>query len=299
MHSFYDTFNVARFHIIKSFRSRTFLFLCSVYLILSGGFAWLFRGIIHELEKKTAVLLHVPQTKTPGAMIENLRKQDELKNILENLLPNDQLIEWALSMPILTITHFWMSIIFLPFLASVIGAELISPNIEDRSLRFELLRTGRMEVLFGRAIGQLSLIALGTLIAALAPLFISTFFMVQQPFLESLSVLLLFVPRLILWSIPFLGLGMACSMITSMTNLARIFALGLTVGSWIFFALVHDPLNFESPLLWSILTPCIPQVYAEFIWGPGWSWLPFGGILIALGITYMMSTYLFFSRRNL
>ena len=84
--------------------------------------------------------------------------------------------------------------VVLPFIVSIIGAEMIAPSIKDRSLRYELLRTGRLELVMGRFLGQSLLIGAGTLLACIAPITIGTFFMVQQPLFETIWVLLSFVP---------------------------------------------------------------------------------------------------------
>ena len=300
INSIRDTLFIAYFHILRAIRTRTMLFLFVVYLLISGGTAWFGRAIIHEFEKQTADALMVPQTKTPGAMMETLRTQDNFHRLISSMVPDPELVEWAMTLPVLTIFHYWISLAVLPFIVAIIGAELIAPTIKDRSLRYELLRTGRLELIMGRFLGQGLLIAAGTLLACIAPLIIGHFFMVQQPFFDTIWTLLSFVPKLVVWSLPFLGLGIALSMITQVTNLARIVSLASVAGSWVLYGyLLFQEEIGEQTLLVAIVYPLIPQYHGTALWFPSWDWLLSGSILCTMSIVYCMFGYPLFSRRNL
>ena len=300
IHSVRDTIYIAYFHVLRAIRTRTMLFLFVVYLLISGGMAWFGRTIIHEFEKQAADTLMVPQTKTPGAMMEILRTQENFHRMVSGMVPDIELVEWAITIPVLTIFHYWISLFVLPFIVAIIGAEMISPNIKDRSLRYELLRTGRLEIVMGRFLGQSLLIGAGTLLACIAPLIVGHFFMVQQPFFETVWVLLSFVPKLFIWSLPFLAVGIALSMITQITNLARILALSSVAGSWILYAvLLHHEQSGDYPLLIAMTSSFIPQYHGTALWFPSWDWLLSGSILLTMSIVYCMMGYPLFARRNL
>ena len=300
IHSVRDTIYIAYFHILRAIRTRTMLFLFVVYLLISGGMAWFGRAIIHEFEKQTADTLMVPQTKTPGAMMETLRTQDNFHRMISGMVPDAELVEWAMTLPVLTIFHYWISLFVLPFIVAIIGAEMISPSIKDRSLRYELLRTGRLELVMGRFLGQRLLIGVGTLLACIAPIIVGEFFMVQQPFFKTVWVLFSFVPKLFIWSLPFLAVGIALSMITQITNLARILALSSVAGSWILYGfLLHHDQQGDYPFLVAVMSPIIPQYHGTALWLPSWDWLLSGSILLTMSIVYCMTGYPLFARRNL
>lgn len=295
-----DTVVIALFHLFRAVRTRTILFLFTVYLLISGGTAWMGRSIIHEFEKQAADTLMVPQTKTPGAMMETLRTQESFHRLLKGMIPDVELLEWALTLPILTIFHYWISLFALPFIVVVIGAESISPSIQDRSLRYELLRTGRLEIVMGRLLGQSFLIGAGTILACLGPLLVGSFFMTAQPFWTTVWVLLSFIPKLFVWSVPFLGFGITLSMLTQMTNAARIFALGAVAASWILYAISISPYFQEKyTLFFDIVSPLLPQSYGTALWLPSWDWMLSGCILFSMGIVYSLIGYPLFARRNI
>lgn len=294
-----DSFAVARFHVVRAIRTRTIVFLCAVYMLMAGGVAWMFRYLIKELERNAAEVLRVPVTDTPGAMMETLKQREELRSIMGGLLPDETLVEWGLNLPILTIPHFWLALIALPFLAAIIGAEVIAPGIRDRSIRYELVRTGRLELVLGRWTGQGALIAVATALSIIGPLIVGTFFMVQQPFGASLMTLLALTPRLIAWSLPFLGLGVACSQVTSNTNFARILALGGATATFIAYGMFESEWMIDkAPVVIDILQPVLPQTYMVDLWGPGTGWMLPSLILVGFGLVFTLAGYPLFARRN-
>lgn len=295
-----DAAQIARFHVVTAARTKSLLFVLAVYVVSSTGIAWIFRNIIHELEKNAANILRVPVTDTPGAMIDTLREQGDLVDVFRGLVPDEALLDWVMAMPVLTVSHFWMSLGLLPFLAVGTGAEVISPGIKDRSLRFELVRTGRLELVMGRLMGAAVVTAFGTLISIAGPWAVAVFFMANQPPVEQFTSLLLLTPRLIAWGLPFLGLGVAASQLTGNTNFARTIALGAAVGSWILWGTLESDWASETiPILVDILSPLMPQTYMVDLWGPGTGWMLSSAILTGLCLAFTLMVVPLFQRRNL
>ena len=124
--------------------------------------------------------------------------------------------------------------------------------------------------------------------------------LLQQPFVATLLILLSFTPKLLLWSLPFLGIGIALSMITQLTNLARILSLSAVTGSWILYAVLNQNwVQEKHPMLIDIILSCLPQHYGTNLWGPSWDWLTSGVILLSMSIVYSLVGYPLFARRNL
>lgn len=295
-----DTFQVARFHVVTAARTRSLLFAFAVYMVSATAIAWIFRGIIHSLENNAADLLRVPRTKTPGAMIDTLREQGDLADTVKALVPDPAVLDWALELPVLAIAHFWMALGLMPFLAAAAGAEVIAPGIKDRSLRFELVRTGRLELVMGRLLGAGMIVGLGTVLSVIGPWVVAVFFMAKQPALEQMSTLLMVTPRLLAFSLPFLGLGVASSQLTGNTNFARTLALGSIVGSWMLWGFLEtDWIADHVPVLADILTPLVPQNYIVGLWGAGTGWMLSSAILCGLTVAFALAVFPLFQRRNL
>jgi hypothetical protein len=290
---------IAWFHLRRALRTRSAIVLAMLNMLVAGGGAWVSTRVIHELEKAAAATLKVPATRRPGAMIETLKEQEQLQEVLRPLVGSEELLQWALELPVLTPIHFWLALGTLPFLAVALGAETIAPDVRDRSLRYELVRTGRMELLLGRFAGQALLLGLAAVMAAMGTWIVAATVMVQQPLVAQAGVLLALTPRLWLWSLPFLGVGMAASQLTGNVNVARALGLGATTASWLGFGTLESPWGQEHPVVADVFVPLLPQGWMMDLWGPGTGWLLSGVVLAALGVATTMVAWPVFGRRNL
>lgn len=294
-----DALLVARFQLARAVRTRSALALCLLYLLGSTGATYVFTRILLEIENETARVLKVPSVEKPGAMLDTLREQGDLASILKPLINRPDLLDWGLEQPILTIVHFWFALGVLPFLAVAVGAESVAPDARDRSLRFELVRTGRLELIVGRTLGQAVLLFVATCVATLGTWSVAMVAMVNQPPGAQAATLLASAPRLWLWSLPFLGIGVACSQLSSSVNFARSLGLAGAVGTWLLFALTKSDWAEARPYFGAILDPIVPQSYVLDLWGPGWAWASSGAVLALLGFVAALTTLPAFARRNL
>lgn len=294
-----DAAVVARFHLLRASRTRSAWVLTLVVSLVMAGGGWIFSRVLLELERNAARMLKVPETSRPGAMLDVLKERQELNEILRALVGDAELLEWALALPILTVEHFWLALGILPFLAAAAGAEVVAPDVADRSIRHELLRTGRLELVYGRLLGQSLLVGVAALVACVGTWAIAAFAMVQQPLLDQAISLLVLTPRLWAWSMPFLGLGVGMSVALRNVNVARGAALLLTLGTFIGYGLLRSPLGARVPYLADVLLPLLPQGWMKALWGPGSGWLASAGVLLVLAVAAPMLGWPVLRRRNL
>lgn len=299
MSSLRDALLVARFTLARAVRTKSALALCLLYLLASTGATYVFTRILLQIENETADLLSVPRVTKPGAMLDTLRENGNLESMVNGLVSRPDLAEWAMDQPILTLVHFWFALGVLPFLAVALGAEAIAPDARDRSIRFELVRTGRLELVSGRLAGQAVLLGAGALGAVAGTWCVAMFGMVDQPALRQVATLLEATPRLWLWSLPFLGLGVAASQLTSTVNVARSLALFAAVLTWIGWGWLNSDLMADWPILKAVLEPALPQTYVLDLWGPGLAWASSGAVLPLLGFVAALLPWPIFARRNL
>jgi ABC-type transport system involved in multi-copper enzyme maturation permease subunit len=293
-----DTVAVARFHLARALRTKSALALLAVHILVAGGGAWVTSRILLELEHAAADALHVPRTKKPGAMLEALRANGELASTWKGMV-GEELVDRAMSLPALAVTFFWFGLGTLPFLAAMAGAETLSDAIRDRSLRYEVVRTGRLELLLGRFFGQATLLALGVLGSTVGPLLIAKLLMVQQDGVALVASLLDLSARLFMFSLPFLGLGVAASACFANAHVARTVAMGATVATWTFWGLYKAGeldrfLAVVEPIL-----PVVPQASIVPLWEAGARWTDDGAILLGVGIACALLSAPRFLRRTL
>ncbi len=294
-----DTLIVARFHLRRALRTRSAVGLCVVYTLVTTSSAWIFTRVLLELERQVARMLLVPEVSKPGTMLDTLRERGDLEQMFASFLDDPSQVAWALDQPFLTVTHFWICLGAMPFLAAAAGAETLSPHIRSRAIRFESLRTGRLELVAGRFVGQAVLIGVALSLTVIGTWAVAMLAMAHQPPLLQLTTLLAITPRIWIWSLPFLGLGVACSQLFSNVNFARTIALtGIVVG-WIVWGFLHSYPMRDLGWVRDLIAPVMPHDYALDLWGPGWQWSSSGAILCALGLAVVLAAYTLFRRRNL
>lgn len=289
---------VARWWLARSIRTRGAIALVLTYTLIATGGAWIFTRILLEMERAAATALKVPQTDKPGAMLDVLKDRGDLTEVVQGLIGDPSLAEWAMSLPILSIYSFWIALFILPFIAAAAGAEAVAPDIRDRTLRYELVRTGRLELVAGRFAGQALLMLVSITVASAGVWLVAMISMVQQPPLAQATTLAAFLPRLWLWSLPWLGIGVAASQLTGAVNWCRTLAMGGAVAIWISYGLVRGELEPRVPWLADLLLPALPPNYLASLWGPGTDWLLSGLLLGVMGCVATLLTYPLFARRN-
>ncbi|MBK9365579.1 MAG: ABC transporter permease subunit [Deltaproteobacteria bacterium] len=152
---------------------------------------------------------------------------------------DEALLQWPWEPPLLTVTHFWTGLGTLPFIAAAAGAEAVSSDIHDRSIRFELVRAGRLEIVAGRFLGLSLLLGVAVFGSTLGVWAVAMLGMINNPPLEQMTTLLSMSPRLWMWCLPFCGLGVAASQLTANVNLARLIALAAVAFTWIAYGVIE------------------------------------------------------------
>ncbi len=294
-----DTLVVGRFHLMKAVRTRSAAVLSIALVVVHMGGAWIFTEILKAMENSAADALRVPTTDRPGAMLGVLRDREDFRDLIAGLLPDPSLLEWALNLPYLSIAHFWIALGTLPFLAAAAGSEVLSADIKNRSLRYEVARTGRLEVVGGRFLGQALLVFVAVLIANSGTWIMAMVAMVEQPAVRQMSTLLAFTPRLCAWSLPFLGIGIAASMLTANPNTARVLALGATVATFVGWGFVNSRQGEALGVFLVPLRQLLPQSWMFALWDSGPGWIAPSAVLLVFGGVLTLATYPFFARRNL
>jgi ABC-type transport system involved in multi-copper enzyme maturation permease subunit len=182
-----------------------------------------------------------PTPRRPGGMVRRLREQRSYRDMLRLFLGSDAKADYFAAIPPIVVFFGWVSFNFTPWLVLFTSAETVATEVATRSIRYSVLRTGRLEFALGKGLGQALIVVGVTGLSAL------TFFVVAAAALDGFEPLatagglLAYWPRVVLYTMPFLGWALFASMLTSSANLARILALGGGVGLAILSGLSSHP----------------------------------------------------------
>jgi hypothetical protein len=275
---------VARFEVLRAIRTWRAHALLLLYGIAYGGASYLFVMILHAMENSVASSLGVAKTDRPGALLDQLVESDLFGDMIAGMTGGDALLDLLTTIPPLAIFGMWLGLLLIPFFAASSAAECISIDLGSRALRFEALRTGRFELLLGRFSGQLVLSALATVIALLVVWAVGMLFMVGHTAVGLASWLLWLSSRAWLFSIPFVGIGVAASAATASPAWARVMAIGATAGTWVLYGLAAWLEGGSWSVLSDLAYQLLPQGWMQGLWEPVVGWVPSALVLTVLGL---------------
>ena len=295
-----DLLLVARFEILRAIRTWRAIALIVLFCVASGGATYVFTRFVGVLENTLADQMGVPRTETPGAMLEKLVASDSYRNVVEGMVGAADLVDYLLAVPPLAMFSLWFGFLLVPFFAASASAECIAIDVQNRAIRYEATRTGRLEIVMGRFAGQLSLTLLAQLAATTVVFGVGIGFMVINRPLELAAWLAWFSIRAWFFAIPFIGIGVAASQLTASPAWARVLAVGATAGSWVLYGLArfwedHD----RNEWLVAILLQVLPQGWLYGMWQPQFAWLLPALATTLMGLAFAAVGYLRFMRKDL
>lgn len=327
-----DILVVAGFELREMRRSRRALAVVALYLMVAAFLAYFF---VHLLEQAQTVVTNpvalmqaangpgpggpggprgrggpVFAPSPPDKPSQGLffSRRSPFRAVLRNQVSDDETMDFLVVQPPIALYYLLTSFMFVPFLIMITASETVAQEHQSRGVRFVAMRTGRAELVLGKVLGQGLLVAVVTLLAGLMSLTVAAWNLADFAWGPALSALLLFWPRVVAYTVPFVGLASLCSMSTNSTMAARAAALLGLGGLW----LVHQaPTIYAiSPLaartngafapVFNTLDYISPYAYQDDLWRPLWSEIGTPILLLAwLGIIYVGVGLFFYRRRDL
>lgn len=295
-----DIWLVARFEILRAIRTWRAVALLVLYAVATGGATYLFTRVVWLLENGVARQLGVAETQVPGAMLDKLVASDTWRELVTAMTGAPHLVEHVVRIPPLAMFELWFGFLLVPFFAASASAECIAIDVQSRAIRYEALRTGRLELVLGRFAGQLVLTFAATLVSVGIAWGVGLGFMVVERPLELLGWLVAFAPRAWMFSLPFVAIGVTASQLTASPAWARVLAIGGTALTWVLFGLAQlAELDERVPVLRDVALQLLPQGWLRGFWEPGVGWLASGAACGALGVALLALGYARFARRDL
>jgi hypothetical protein len=293
-----DALLVGRFEVLRAIRTWRVLALIIALLAVTLMQTWAFISIIRELESTLADTLGVATTSRPGMMMDQLRQNDEVISILAGMVGSKATVRELLHLPLLAIWELGFGMGVLPLIAAGASAESVAIDVGTRAIRFEALRTGRAEIVAGRFLGQVLLMAIALAVSLAGSWALGLVGMVgHTPWGLAAGMVWVF-PRLLVWCVPFIGLGVFTSQLTASPAWARALAIVL-LGVTYVIAGVRLMVGQPWATVGDALAPLLPQTWSADLFQPGFGWLISACCCVGLGVAYAAVGSVRFLRRDL
>lgn len=295
---------VAVYELGEAVRTRLFQLVILAYLGGIGFSVWLYAKILASAEAQLAETLGVPATTKPGAMLPQLLQNGDIQQWLSPFVGGDDAAHALLSQPVLGLWVGIFSMGLLPMVLVFTASGTVSAEVRSRSIRFLLVRTGRLEIAFGKLFGQL---ALGVTAAALGIVLawgMGLFMVSGNPPLALFLTLCVRTAWSVAFSLPFLGMAVGASLLIGNPNGARVLSALTFFFMPMAAAILHELVRRHGAdgvgRLCDFVALAIPTEY----WADFWSTDP-GVLAAALGRSALLATVFFaagfarFQRRDL
>lgn len=237
---------VALYDMKESLRSRRAWTIALLYFVSSLVAAWLFVKVMVEIERASAIV---------GGRIDpaKLAHSKEFRDILTFFGGSAKKVDYLIGVPPLGLFVVGIMLITIPWFVALTASDLVAGDVQQKTVRYILLRTGRINFVIGKVLAQAITIALTTL-TALIP---GTLFALSQLKTFDLPSTMLYLaemtPALFGYALAFVGLAALASQLVSTTGKARSLALVMFVLLWL--------LGFRTPgsdSIWSVLAYLSP-----------------------------------------
>jgi ABC-type transport system involved in multi-copper enzyme maturation permease subunit len=216
---------------------------------------------------------------------------------------NQEKADWFAAIPPMVVFFAWAAFKLTPGLVLFTSAETIAAEVASRSIRYSVLRTGRLSFALGKMAGQALILAGVTALQAAA--FYGVAWMTLDGFEAGANAagLLSYWPRIFFYLLPFLSWSMFASMVTASTNLARLVSIGGGLVLAILAGLASSTSMRKGPVtdaLWDLASYLTPFGHQEGLFYPPGGRLG-GDVAVCLSLTvlYFAMGFAVLRRRDL
>ncbi len=292
---------MAVYELGEAVRTRLFQLVLVAY---AGGIAastWVLVELLQSLEASVAGTLGVPATERPGALMEQLRDDEQLALIVGGMAGDGADVTALLQEPVLALWTGAAAMALLPLVLTFSASGSIASEVRSRSVRYLSCRTGRLQIGLGKLAGQLLVAIVAATLGAFVAWALGMILMVGNPPVGLAVALAERTARAVLWALPFAGLGLAASQWVANPNGARVIAGGLLIAMPVAGGLLEDHVGVD---LLGRLADLGGLFLATSAWADFWSTDPavFGGAVlrgVVLAVVYYAAGHAVFTRRDL
>lgn len=213
--------------------------------------------------------------------------------LLELLLPAGNAIIQQWPAPELAV--YWLASLFLlPFLAIMTAADQTASDRSRGTLRFLVLRCSRLEIFFGRYLGQLIILSLVVLVTLGSVLLVIAVYSAEN-LPQAIAVSPIVILNLIVVLAPFIALMALVSILARSALQAIIFAVVIWLLVWFLIVYLKTELPDVSFLEWVLPGSQISELFKL----ASWQTLSLAPIPVATTVVLLLAGSVIMVRRDL
>jgi ABC-type transport system involved in multi-copper enzyme maturation permease subunit len=317
-----DTGLVAAFELREMLRSRKAIAILALYLLVAAFISYAFMDFLETAQaslrnpaallganangpaagrqggRRGPVLAPSPADKPSQGIL--TARGSPFNRVIFSRVTDPESRDFLERQPPIMLFFAYTSFALIPLLIMITAAETLAQEHQSRGIRFVAMRTGRAEFALGKTLGQAGLLGAVTLLAGLLSLGIASWKLSDFEWGAGLRSLFVFWPRLTIFGLPFLGMAMLCSMITSSPMVARAIGLGGLAALFVAHQLFEKYQDSSFGPALRVVDFLAPYAHKDNFWLPSWhDYGPEMLVLFGLGLGYLCAGLVFYRRRDL
>ena len=292
---------VALYELMAALKTRRALIVTLVYLAFSALGAYIYVAGIKALEDTliNAMIAQGADALSAASTISMVEEEAYQKIIAFFVGTEIERINPSLLRSPLLPPFMWGSLTFLPFLILLTGFDHVVSDVHSRSIRYSLLRVSRTELLLGKTLGQIILLASVTIISSIFLLLAAAVQLESFSIIDTAPALALAWLEIMPFGFCYVGLVTLCSSVPRQPFGALALSSAGLIGLKVMGFFAHIPSDHDlAPLYW--LSYLSPSKYETGLWmadpsGPLTSTLAY----VLLGAGFVMLANIFLEKRDL
>jgi ABC-type transport system involved in multi-copper enzyme maturation permease subunit len=290
---------IARNELADSIRSRRTAVLLLLYVAGAVAGTLLFVKALQKVEVQLAETLGVQAVKEAGNVTAALWKSQTFRRMVIGLAGDKDLAESLLSLTPLALFYGWLSFAFSPLLGVLTSGPRMAEEVWLGSVRFVLFRASRLSWCLGKFIGQALQLLLALFLSAAAAWCVGRLQMASfEPFATAQGMLI-FVWKAWVYTLAYLGLASAVSLVCRSPNLAT----ALSILALAVVAALSRLANYLAGdgwrRIWEALYQLTPHSHHDDLWRfDAAHFAPAVLYLLLIGIGYLLAGYAILRRKD-
>ena len=295
-----DTLLIAAHDYRDAFRSRRLMVWLVLYLCVAICSTLIFTFALKLVEDQIADAISIQKSEKAGSVTKSIQKNPMFHKAVHEMIEDEEFADELLSYHPLTLFFGFFSFFCMPFLVIILCSDTIAKDVQSRYVRFNLFRTSRAAYAIGKTLSASSILLFALAISTFIVMIIGVLRLHSYDFLGSFPVMMGFMLKCWIFSIPFLGVALFASQLSKTPTKALFFGLVLLSFLMIIGVVADAKSGVGFARLWELGNLVTPITFSSGLWHPKLTVnLKAALSCIGLGIFYFSMGFVVFSRRDL
>jgi ABC-type transport system involved in multi-copper enzyme maturation permease subunit len=293
-------FEMARFELAASLRTKRAIALVAIYLVtslfgMSGAIT-----ALGKMEEQLATILQVDTVEgKSGVVSATLWKSKPFQKLARGIVGDSLVYDDIVGKHPAELIYAWIVFLAVPFLSVLASCRRVADDVKSGAAKYVLLRVTRLQWTIGKYLGQAFLMLAGLLVGAVGAWCVAAFRLSGADIPALLPAMVFWSLKAWFLSLAWLGVALGISHISGTGAKAQMFSIGALVAFAVAPYVVKLYADTVVGAKIQVLTLLFPSVMEDALWRASFAPVAAGAAwLVALGLMWLSFGHMVFARRD-